>query len=290
MKKVVCMFALLGWVVACCASAEPVSTATGTLEINGKAVPIKYAYAFQHDNEEGFLDGPELRIAVTDREIDPALLGGVLSLDLDAAAKKKDVCGLLLKFDPKKESREINGTLLYAPSDPRAPLVSFTRTDDDTCLKKLEIKDGKVTGILDEKAPEKSPSEDMPKYGYHIEFTAAIRTNDPITARFKGAEAVKSPQAQAVIAYEKALREGRIEDAKKLATPERFSKMGQAIEQMGKDVFMEQVKQFIPDTAAREKQITDVIVRGKHAVVVMVEKGSRTPGTVIESGGGWIVE
>jgi len=290
MQKVLMVLSIAGLLIAGEVFAESAGEAKGTLEINGAKVPIKCAYLFQHNNEEGFLDGPELRILLCDREVDPGVLGDLILSRLDTMAHEKKIRGVLLKLDPKKEPREVHTTLLDAPASPRESLPFFTESGDTTCITKLDIKDGVASGILDEKPSDDNSFQDMPKYGYHIEFKAPIRTNDAITARLKGEEAVKSPQAQAVLTYEKACREGRIEDAAKLATPECFSQVKQAIEKMGKDVFLEQAKQFIPDTATREKQITEVIVRGKHAVVIMKEEGSRTPATVIETGGVWIAD
>ena len=78
-----------------------------------------------------------------------------------------------------------------------------------------------------------------------------------------------------------------MEDAEKLATPGKFGELKQAMEQMGKATFLEQVKQFIPETAVREKQIKEVIVRGKHATVVITEEGGRICAGVIDAGGTW---
>jgi len=267
--------------------AQAGSEVKGTLEINGATVPIKYAYALQHNDEEGFLDGPELRILLSDREVDPGLLGDLVLSRLDTMAREKKIRGLLLKLDPKKEPREIHGTLLEAPASPQASLPFFTQSGDTTSIKKLDIKDGKVSGVLEEKLSEDSVFPDTPKYGYNITFTAPIQAAAPVTARPKGEEALKSPQAQAILVYEKALREGRIEDAAKLATPEKFGQLEQAIQQMGKPAFLEQVKQFIPEAAVREKQIAEVIVRGKNAVVVIVEEGGRIAAPVTDTGGVW---
>lgn len=266
---------------------EPASEVKGTLEINGATVPIKYAYILQHNDEEGFLvDGPELRILLSDREVDPALLGDLVLSRLDAMAREKKIRGLILKLDPKKEPRGVHGTVLEAPASAQTSLPFFSQSGDSTCIKKLDIKDGKVSGVVEDKPSEDSAFPDTPKYGYNITFTAPIRANDAVTARPKGEEALKSPQAQAVLAYEKALREGRLEDAAKSATPEKYRELEQVIQQMGKPTFLEQVKQFIPETAVREKQIAEVIVRGKRAIVIIKEEGGRIAAPVIDTGGG----
>ncbi len=286
MQKFVLFFSAACLMASTCFS-EPAADVKGNLEINGTQVPIKFAYALQHNDEEGFLDGPELRILLSDREVDPGLLSDLVMSRLDTLAREKKIRGLILKFDPKKEPRELHGTLLEAPSSPQASLPFFTQSGDSTSLKKFEIKDGKASGVLEEKPSEENFFPDTPKYGYQITFTAPIRQADAITAHLKGEEAAKSPQAQAVLAYEKACREGRMEDAEKLATPGKFGELKQAMEQMGKATFLEQVKQFIPETAVREKQIKEVIVRGKHATVVITEEGGRICAGVIDAGGTW---
>lgn len=286
MRNLVVFSVLVGLLAAGSAIAEPKSEVKGSIEINGTSVPVKYVYALQHNDEENFLDGPELRILFADREVDPSLLTPLVLSGLDTLAREKKIRGMILKFDPKKEPREIHGTLLDAPAKPEASLAFFTQAGDTTCFTKLEIKDNVVTGALEEKPSEDTSDPDIPKYGFKIEFSTPVRPNDAITARLKGAEAVKSPQAQAVLAYEKACREGRFEDAAKLSTPAHMADLNNALKQMGKETFLQQVKQFIPETAVREKQIEELIARGKHAVVIIRDNGL-IPATVVEENGVW---
>ena len=55
----------------------------GSFQVNGAAVPLKNVYLLQHNNEEGALDGPELRILVADREVDIEVLKPIMLSDLD---------------------------------------------------------------------------------------------------------------------------------------------------------------------------------------------------------------
>lgn len=272
------------------AHGEATPEVTGTLEVNGDKIPVKQVYALQHDNEEGLLDGPELRLLLVDREVNPDLLGGLILSALDDMARAKQVRGLIIRFDPKKDPREVHETLLVAPESAQATLPFMTSSGSETSIKKLEIKDGKVSGVVESKSADDSIFPDMPKYSYHLTFTAPIRSTPPITAKLKGAEALASPQAKLVLAFEKAVRDGDFDAARKLAVDSRMHELDQMVQQVGKAAFLEQAKQMIPENAVHAKQLTDVVVRGKHGFVIFKEEGSRTPVPVIESGGTWKVE
>jgi hypothetical protein len=271
------------------AYADPASEVKGTFQVNGAAIPIKCVYLLQHDNEEGVLDGPELRILLTDREVDPSLLSEIVLSQLDSLAHAGKVRGIVIKLDPKKEPREMHGTLLMAPGSAQASLPFFTESGSETSIKKLDIKGGKATVELDYASTGDSAFSDMPKFSYKLSFTAPIRANDPITARSKGADAAKSVQVKTMMAFEKAVRSGELDAARKMATESRFQQIDQAAKQMGKEKFLEQARQWITDPAVREKQSAEVIVRGKRAVVVFDEGGARNPSYLIEDGGIWKV-
>ncbi len=266
---------------------EAAGEAKGILEINGAKVTINHVYAMQHNNEEGFLDSAELRILLCDREVDPAPLGELILAELDSMARQKKIRGLILKLDPAKEPREVYGTVLEAPASEQTSLPFFTQSGDGTSIKKLEIKDGVVSGELEETPSEDNFFEDMAKYGYKISFSAPIRANAPVTAHLKGEEAAKSPQAQAVMAYEKACREGRLDEAAKLATPAKYQELKKAYDMMGRDVFLQQMALFIPENADSQSQVTDVVVRGNKAIVITREKDGRTSASLISEGGVW---
>jgi hypothetical protein len=205
-------------------------------------------------------------------------------------ARAKKVRGLIVRFDPKKDPREVHETLLVAPASPQESLPFMTESGSETCIKRLEIKDGKVSGEIESKSSDDNTFPDIPKYSYHLTFAATIQTNDPITLRLKGTDALNSPQAKAVLAFEKACREGDFDAARKLATDDRMRQLDQFVQKAGKAVFLEQAKQMIPDNAVHAKQLADLIVRGKHGFVIFDEEGSRSPIPVIEAGGTWKVE
>ncbi|MBI5095215.1 MAG: hypothetical protein HZB26_22625 [Candidatus Hydrogenedentes bacterium] len=272
------------------AFAEAAPEVKGALKVNGAEIPIKFVCLLQHDNEEGMLDGPELRMLLADREVDSGLLKGIALDQLDTMAREGKVRGLILRVDPKKEPREVHGTLLIAPASAQASLPFFTQSGSETSIKKLEIKDGKASVELDYASTGDSAFEDMPKFEYKLAFTAPIRPNDKITARLTGAEAVKSPQAKVAMDFEKAVRSGDLDAARKLDLGKRMLMIDQAVKEMGKEKFLEQARQFIADPATREKQLSLVVVRGKGAIVVFKEEHSRTTVPLVEVDGVWKIE
>jgi hypothetical protein len=84
-----------------------------------------------------------------------------------------------------------------------------------------------------------------------------------------GAQAQKSPQAEAFLAYEKALLAGGLDAATPHMTPEKLDELKGMVKMFGEDGF----KQFLDKMRggaqgeARRKQINKVDVNGDHAVL-----------------------
>lgn len=260
----------------------------GKLTVNGKDIPIKHVYAVMYDNAEGLEDAPELRLLFADREIDPANIETPVTFNLDVLARKGNLQGIFLRFDPKAEPRGVHGAILFTPPDERTSMPFFSLSGAEAGFTELTTTAERVSGTAVYET-EESSSSDMPKYSYSITFDAPISKGRPVKEKLTGAGAAKSPLAKILIGYEQALRQGDFDTAKDLATKQKFDELQAYIEQAGKEAFLEQVKQFIPDAAVREGQIKTIIVRETFATVIAEEEGSKTIMHLVKMGDAWKV-
>lgn len=269
-------------------AAEP--SADGTLTVNGNDIAINHVYALYHDDEEGvLLEGPELRILFTDREVDPEVLQEPALFGLQKLARAGKLQGLVVTFDPNEEDRTYHGTVFYTPADPQASMPFFSSSGEDAVFTALQLTDDSVAGSAVDESVDNGFFEDMPKYRFAITFSTPIAKMPPISEKLVGAEAANSAQAKVVLDLEAAIVAGDMETAKKLA-PERMIEMEAAMEAYGKDEFLAQIKEMIPDRATRQKQITGVTVRGKRAIVMIQEDNGTMSMNLIKDGDGWRVE
>src|SRR5512147_805309 len=74
--------------------------AKGSLRVDGRTIALTHAYVHRHDNEEGLLEGRELRILLADREVPESILAGVRTAALEKLARGNGVQGVLLTVDP----------------------------------------------------------------------------------------------------------------------------------------------------------------------------------------------
>ena len=255
----------------------------GTFEVCGKKVDLTHAYALQYDNEERLIDGPELRILLVDREIDPSLLSVAVPAQFNLMAADGKLCGVFLRSVKSEDGYAMHGTVFYQPEDPRQSMIFFTKTGTNPVFKQLDVKDGKVSGEVDESSSE----DDETPYKFSLTFSAPMTKPDAVTAHFKGAEAAASAPAKAFLDFEKACRTGDLDAARKLSTEAGMRQIDEAVKQMGKEAFVSQAAQFIPDPAKLQKEIVEVVVRGKRAVVIIEEDGSRNGADMIQDGDTW---
>ena len=110
-----------------------------------------------------------------------------------------------------------------------------------------------------------------------------------------GAQAQKSPQAEAFLAYEKALIAGGLDAASPHMTSEKLGSMKADMKQYGEDSY----KQFLdqmrsgPQGEARRKLIAKVEVKGEHAVLEVRDRPSDVAVSVVplaRTKNGWKVD
>lgn len=276
---------VLGWAHPAAALAP--GKAEGTLSVGQASVELKAAYATQYLNEEGLADGPELRILLTDRKVDADLLTGPEAGSVERAARKGEVRGILLRLDPARlAAAPVRGTLLMQPARAADSLMHFTVTGESGGFDALQVGKDRVQGT----ASFRSSGGDGPAFGYRVAFSAPLRQDRP-DARLIGQRAQDSPQAKAVLAFERALLDGDMATVSAHTTPERFRGLDGDFARVGPVAFLEQVRLQLPETAVRQRQIREVVIHGRRAWVVMVkEDGTRTIADLVHVDGVWKVD
>lgn len=270
------------------ASTESTGGVSGTLEVGGKTITLDHVLVIRHDNEEGMLDGPELRLLFTDTAIDPVLLGSPLLSTLDALAREGDLRGVLLRFDPTVTPRKVHGAIYHTPLPPQSSMLSFSIATENGGFQSLDV--DRVQGTAEHRGTGEGKGDQSVPFAYKVTFDAPIRRNAPVTARLKGEEAQKSPQAEAVLAFERSMRAGDIQASRKYATARRNKEVDGIVAVMGKDFLLNQARLYIPEDAVRRKQVVEVVERGDHAIVIFVNDGAREPAPVVKIRNQWFVE
>lgn len=263
----------------------------GFLTVNGIETRLTHGYALLHDNEEGILDAPQVRILLSDRELDPALLAAPALSRLDVMARRGEVRGLVFQFDPKAEDGEVYGTVLYPPVTSDASLAFFAEPATETG-RVIMLTDDRVAARMTKETRRDPLLGDLPVFSYRIGFDLPVARLDPVTERLKGEEAVKSAPARALLAFESACRAGDLEAARKLATKGRMQELEYAVRlAAGDKPFTEQLRQWFPDETARTKHIVEVVLRGNRGVVVLEEEpGFRSGVPVVQVEGEWRID
>ena len=165
-------FILIGAALACCvaqAYAIDEGVAQGSLVVDGRTIPLAHSYAHRHDNAEGRLDGPELRVLLTDRKIPHTLLAGNHPAQLYGLARRGEVEGVLLTVHALKPGSGLRGVLLVAEKDPRKSLTSFSHSGDDGGFKKLQVGNNRVVGEARHQSLHSSPA-----FEYAATFSAPL--------------------------------------------------------------------------------------------------------------------
>jgi hypothetical protein len=287
MNRLQCLLAVIVAAFPAVASALDPGTARGDLMVDGDEVALTHSYALRQDNAEGLMDGPELRILLSDRELSTDLLAGPVLGELDQLARQGGVKGVLLRVETVRRPESVHGTILHVPRDPRMSLPFFTKSGNGAGFKRFELGDNRVVGEVEE-APDNQPAfADAPAYGYRASFSAPIFEDRKVTAVLKGKEARQSAPAKAFLAFEKVLREGDLAKIQAAVAPGRWKETEQYVAQVGEAQFKAEVREMVPPTATREKQIERVVVREDRATVIYKEAGAKGFALLVKDGGVW---
>jgi hypothetical protein len=279
--------------------------AKGTLQVGNETIELKHAYVYRCDNEEELLDGPELRVVLADREIDHELLAGFDGPErVGALAKEGNLRGILLKFDLRKPVNEssiqsilqsttqLSGTLLFPPPGPQASLIFFTSSGGET-LRSLQSANNRVLGEVQYQSREEQvtkDTDDFPRFKFSSTFDAPLFQDEKVTANLVGGAAVRSAPAQAMLAFERAIRSGDFATVQKLVTEDKWSEIESYRAQAGETAFRTIINQMIPPTAQRSRDIKRVVIRGSRAVILLQDNGGKTGVTVVNIDKAWKIE
>jgi hypothetical protein len=243
--------------------------AKGSLVIDGRTIPLAHSYAHRHDNGEGLLDGPELRVLLTDRKVDHALLAGIHTVRLAELARSGAVQGVLLTVDPRKAAAGMRGVLLVAEKNPTKSLTSFSYSGGDGGFRKLTVGNNRVLGEAHHQSLRGGPA-----FEYTATFSAPLFHEEPITGKLSGAQAMESAPFRRLASYYKALRAGDFEAARQVATTETFREIDALIAQAGKPAALKMIREMSPVPGLKDKP--QVFVRGRRALIVF-QAGESVP-------------
>ena len=246
-------FGILLAVLSMNAAAIDPAAVKGTFSHGGKAYALKHVYAWQP-----YAQTEALWIYLTDAEV-------------PAAAAKDHV-------RPAKLARE-----------GRFRGVRFVIHPTKTDLSKLEAdiyagEGATVTGsgvslwqhlrVGDKRVVGKVKYEDR-DWSLDAEFSAPVFGSSGNMQTLKGAQAQKSPQAEVLLAYEKAFYSQGTDAASAYMTPERLDVLTDYIKQRGVEAVKKElgaIGKVVPQGEARRKQIETVVVDGDNAVLKVRSK------------------
>ncbi len=239
-------------------------SAKGSLTVNGKAVQINNGYALLHDNAEKVLDNPkELRILLTDRDVNQSTLQGLVFLEVEQMAKEGKVQGILLKLNPANPNKFII-TYLYPCEFLNTKTISTTGKE---AFKKFKIANGRIIGELEDRDTKVDADPNFLKFNISVKFDVPMFNEPAITADLKGKEAQNSPQAILLRKKADAATKGDINALQKLSS----ARANKIVETFLSHAGPEAVS-YIKEGGAGMKQlaqkISRLVVRGDRAVIL----------------------
>ncbi|MCU0837869.1 MAG: hypothetical protein MUE49_04000 [Rhodospirillales bacterium] len=261
-------------------------SAQGTMTSDGVAVGLHHALALFYGNEEGLLDGPEIRLLLSDRDVAPAALSGPILDRLEQLARKGDVRGLVLRLDPQQPvTAPIGGTVLLSPADPERSLT-FLELEGGSGIEDWRLTDTRASGRLAFSIAGDTPADTVT---VQAAFSAP-RFRDEVTARLIGPEAADSAPAQALVRWNEALHRGDIETLKALSSDDKYAELLAFRAEVG-DEALRKVVAAEPSGAELKRQIKEVLVRGDRAFIIMVDDDdARNFAATTRIGERWVID
>jgi len=279
--------ALLACVFLTLAAAEETKL-KGNFTIDGKDVALKHALVVDFDDTEGMGNGPELRVLFSDAPVAQSELESPILFNLDALAREGKLQGVLLRFDPKAETREVYGTTYATPSNPQTSMPFFTLGGDAGGVDSLKVADGALSGSVSGSA-EGDVDFGTPAYTFDITFSAPITKATPATV-LQGKEAMATDQMKTYLKFEEAMGKGDLDTVKKMTSPEKAKQMDDYIAQVGKEQFVAMAKQMVSDPATREKNLKGLYLRGDNTTIVFNDEGGNISVNLKKKGDTWIMD
>jgi len=259
----------------------------GALTVAGKEIALKHVLVLDFDDAEDMGDGPELRILFSGSEVSKSELEAPVLSNLDARAREGKLQGVLLRFNPKAESREVYGTTYAKLENPQSSMPFFTLGGDAGGVDSLSLEGEMLSGTV-ENAADGDADFGVPAYAFTIAFKAPVQKATPAKV-LTGKEGMNSAPMVAYLKFEAAMLKGDLDTIRKMASPEKVKQMEAFIEQVGMETFLQMVKQMAPDPSSHEQNLTGVYIRGDRATIVLKETGGKTAMNLEKKGEDWMV-
>ncbi|MCC2673009.1 MAG: hypothetical protein K0Q72_5481 [Armatimonadetes bacterium] len=259
-------------------------TVSGKFLINGKPVELKFAYAHLHDNAEGILSRPrELRILLTDREVPPAALRGVMLLPVEQLAMEGGVQGLLFELDPAKPNSMVE-VLLTKPSEEGTSLMRTTHSVEGAKLfKQWKFEPLRVVGAIDRQKEFDPDFPNLSASSFVLEFNAPVFKEPAVTADLKGPAVKTSPQMKAILEAQKVMITGNVAALRNMQSVRAAKQFELALKLQGVDA-AKVMKQGAIEMKQMVTKIHRIVVRGDQAVALV---GKDSWLTMVKEGGAW---
>jgi hypothetical protein len=252
-------------------------TATGNLTVDGKPIPLKYAYVVEVDNvEEEGLQMASVRkstvIVLSDRALPLASVSDRNAPYSDRRSPAQilapvsksvvdTIYGIVLKIDPAR-ANPLGTQFLFPGNDSISFSVAGTEYPDRVIG--LKHSGGILSGTAMVAAPQLTRLAKGPKrYQYRVMFRAPILTEDAVTESLQGQAALASPQTAAVKSYMEAGKKGDVESLRKLTASTHLS-------YLTNNDYIRSLKSF--EIEKLPEQVKRVVVRGNTAAVVVVSE------------------
>lgn len=202
--------ALLGAALSLAAApafATDPGTASGRYADGEVELTFSHAVALELDNAEDFRDSArEYRVLLSDRDVPVRALYGLAFPPVWTMARKGEVRGLLLAFDP--EDRTSLQVTVLTPPEPGFSLTTWSLSNSEGLWETLSASPTRVLGALREGASERLA----------LRFSAPV-FSDAVEADLKGAAARSSEPVKVLLARAEAIGRGDLAAAAALSTP-----------------------------------------------------------------------
>ena len=227
-------------------------------------IAVSQAVALAIDNAEGVGDfAAGLRVVLSDIEVPPSALTGLVFPPIRGLARDGKVRGLLLEFDPADRTK-LFATVLAKP-EPGYSLGTTTLSSTEGLWTRLDASPTRVSGEIKPDASEH----------LRFSFSAPVFTN-AVVADLKPPAVAASEPVKVLIARAEAIARGDLAGAIALSTPT----AGAQLAALPPEV-LKLSKREIPGLIAKLKAAKRVVIR-RETAAVMVERGGWASAALVD--------